>query len=52
MSDLHLESFFSPTLSLVMRAKTFRPARALASRTMGLAPRPVAMAERKEMADI
>ena len=34
-------SFLSPTRSLVMRAKTLRPARAWTERTAGLATRPV-----------
>ena len=52
MSLRHLESFLSETRSLVMRAYTLRPARALTSRAAGLATRPVATAERKDTADI
>ena len=42
MRDLpSLVSFLSETRSLVMRAKTLRPARAWTERTAGLATRPV-----------
>ena len=42
MRDLpSLVSFLSETRSLVMRAKTLRPARACTERTAGLATRPV-----------
>ena len=47
MSERHLESLLlSLTRSLVMRAYTLRPARALTSRAAGLAKTPAATAER------
>ena len=52
MSERHLESFLRLTRSLVMRAKTLRPARARTSRAAGLATMPVATAERMERADM